>query len=145
MMIDARDIAALLGGRSALKRTVRDFSDLAAAVEEGLPSDAMRALVKSGTTTATEISESVRIPERTLMRLQKRERLPADESDKIYRLAYIVATATKTFDSQEKAHRWLRRPNRALGNRTPLVLIRTEPGLSQVERELGRIEYGELS
>ncbi|MGH7736530.1 MAG: type II RES/Xre toxin-antitoxin system antitoxin [Candidatus Tyrphobacter sp.] len=144
MTVDARDIAALLGGRPALRRSVRNLSDLAAAVEEGLPSDAMRALVKSGASTATEISESARIPERTLMRLQKRDRLPTDESDKIYRLAYIVAAATKTFDDKRKAHRWLRRPNRALGNRTPLALIRTEPGLCQVERELGRIEYGEL-
>lgn len=144
-MIEARDVANLLGGKATLGRVVRDFGDLAAAIEQGLPSRAMRALIAAGATSAKEISESVRIPERTLMRLQRRDRFPVDESDKIYRLAYIVAFATKAIGSAEKAHEWLRRPNRALGNRVPLRTVHTEPGLRQVEQELGRIEYGALS
>lgn len=144
-MIDAQDVAGLLGGRAGLGRSIRSFGDLALAIEEGLPSKAMHALVKSSATTAKEISESVRIPERTLMRMKQRERLTSDESDKIYRLAYIVAFAQKAFGSREKAHSWLRRDNRALGSRKPLAVLRTEPGLRQVERELGRIEYGDFS
>lgn len=144
-MIVAQDVAGLLGGKSGLGRSIESFSDLAVVIEEGLPSKAMRALVKASSTTAKEISESVRIPERTFMRIKKRERLTPDESDKIYRLAYIVAFAQKAFGNQEKAYRWLRRDNRALGSRKPLAVLRTEPGLRQVERELGRIEYGEFS
>ena len=89
--------------------------------------------------------EAVRIPPRTLMRIQTKQRLPADESDKIYRLAYILAAATKALGHREKAGEWLRRPNRALGGATPLSLLSTQPGLQQVEQVLGRIEYGEYS
>ncbi len=99
----------------------------------------------SGAITAKEISEAVRIPPRTLMRIQTKQRLPADESDKIYRLAYILAAATKALGHREKAGEWLRRPNRALGGATPLSLLSTQPGLQQVEQVLGRIEYGEYS
>lgn len=143
--VDARDVAGLLGGKAGVGRAVRNFGDLASAVEEGLPSAAMRALVLRSGATAKEISQSVRIPERTLMRIQKRPRLPADESDKIYRFAYVLAFAAKVFGDREKANDWLRRPNRGLGGVVPLQLIATEPGLRQVERELGRIEYGEIS
>lgn len=144
-MVDAREIAGLLGGRSALGRSIRDFSDLARAIAAGLPSKSMRAIVSSGEASAKEISQSVRIPERTLMRLQNRERLPADESDKIYRLAYVIAAATKALGDRAKAHQWLRRPNRALGGVPPLSMLGTQPGLQQVEQVLGRIEYGEVS
>jgi putative toxin-antitoxin system antitoxin component (TIGR02293 family) len=144
-VVDAKAVARLLGGETTLGRLVANLSDFAAVIEEGFPSAAMRALVESSAATPKEISDSVKIPERTLMRLKKRDRLPADQSDKLYRIAYIVALATRALGDEDKAHRWLRRPSRALGNRIPLMTIRTEPGLREVERELGRIEYGEIS
>jgi len=144
-MVEAREVAKVLGGPSVLGRRVRSFSDLAAAVKEGLPTDAMRALAARTETTSKEISESVRIPARTLMRLQKRERLPADESDKVYRLAHVIATARKVFQDDRTAQRWLREPNLALGGVTPLSLLDSEPGVRQVESVLGRIAYGEIS
>lgn len=144
-MVDARDVAGLLGGKNGVGRPVRNFADLASAVEAGLPTAAVRALVNKAGATAKEISKSVRIPERTFMRIQTRERMPANESDKIYRFAYIVALAAKVLGDRERAHQWLRRANRALGGAVPLRVIGTEPGLRQVERELGRIEYGEIS
>jgi len=144
-MVDAREVARLLGGRTALHRRIDSFEDFVVAIEDGLPSDAMRAMLDSGAVSAREISESVRIPERTLMRMQTKERIPADEGDKIYRLAYVVAAATKALGDRDKARKWLRRPNRALGGVIPLSLLGTQPGLQQVEQVLGRIEYGEYS
>ena len=144
-MVDVREVARLLGGRAALHRRIHSFEDFVGAIEDGLPSDAMRAILDSGAVSAREISESVRIPERTLMRMQTKERIPADEGDKIYRLAYVIAAATKALGDSDKARKWLRRPNRALGGVTPLSLLATLPGLQQVEQVLGRIEYGEYS
>jgi putative toxin-antitoxin system antitoxin component (TIGR02293 family) len=77
--------------------------------------------------------------------MQTKQRIPADEGDKIYRLAYVITAATKALGDREKARRWLRRSNRALGGVTPLSLLGTQPGLQQVEQLLGRIEYGEYS
>ncbi len=144
-MINVQEIARLLGGRNALHRRIQSFEDFAVAIEGGFPSEAMRAIMASGAITAKEVSEAVRIPARTLMRIQIKKRLPADESDKIYRLAYILAAATKALGDRGKAGKWLRRPNRALGGAIPLSLLSTQPGLQQVEQVLGRIEYGEYS
>jgi putative toxin-antitoxin system antitoxin component (TIGR02293 family) len=144
-MVDVRKIARLLGGKSALQRRIQSFGDFALAIEDGFPREAMRAFMDSGSITAKELSEAVRIPARTLMRIKTKQRLPADESDKVYRLAYILVAATNVFGDQEKAGEWLRRPNRALGGATPLSLLSTQPGLQQVEQVLGRIEFGEYS
>lgn len=144
-MVAAREIAGLLGGEKGLGHAVHSLADLASAVESGLPGNTIRKLVSQGLVTAREISDSMRIPERTLMRMQQRERMPLDESDKIYRLAYIIALATKAIGDPNKAHTWLRRKNRALGGDIPLAVIGTEPGLRQVEQILGRIEYGGIS
>ena len=67
------------------------------------------------------------------------------ESDRLYRLARIVALAKHYLGNEEAAHRWLKRPNRALGGRTPLALIDTELGARAVENVLGRIAYGGVS
>jgi len=45
----------------------------------------------------------------------------------------------------ERATRWLKRPNRALGGLAPVAAIDTELGARQVENILGRIAYGGIS
>jgi putative toxin-antitoxin system antitoxin component (TIGR02293 family) len=67
------------------------------------------------------------------------------ESDRIYRLARIVALARQNLGSGDLALRWLKRPNRALGGSAPVAAIDTEVGARQVENVLGRIAYGGIS
>ena len=67
------------------------------------------------------------------------------ESDRIYRLARIVALAKRYLGDAALAHRWLKQPNRALGGKAPLEVIDTEPGARSVEGVLGRIAYGGVS
>jgi putative toxin-antitoxin system antitoxin component (TIGR02293 family) len=67
------------------------------------------------------------------------------ESDRLYRLARIVALAKQFLGENEIAIRWLKTPNRALGGKLPLDLIDTEPGARSVENVLGRIAYGGVS
>ena len=105
----------------------------------------MQHVLSAGDVTATEISDWLRIPQRTLMRIKKRERLPPDESNKLYRFVYIVAVAEKALGNRDRAYKWLRRENGALGGAIPVTLISTEPGCRAVEQVLGRIEYGAVS
>jgi len=58
------------------------------------------------------------------------------------RLARLRASATEALGDSEKGSRWLRRPNRTLGGKTPLETARTEAGLRLVEEALGRVMYG---
>jgi putative toxin-antitoxin system antitoxin component (TIGR02293 family) len=60
-------------------------------------------------------------------------------------LARIVAIANEYLGDHERATRWLKHPNRALGGVPPFAAIDTEPGARQVENVLGRIAYGGIS
>jgi len=57
-------------------------------------------------------------------------------------LVEITARAIEVFGSREKAMRWLRTPVRALGNQTPMSLLRTPEGLVRVQDTLGQVEHG---
>jgi putative toxin-antitoxin system antitoxin component (TIGR02293 family) len=61
------------------------------------------------------------------------------------RLARIIALATHYLGDAQAAYRWLKRPNAALGSRTPIELLGTEPGALAVENALGRIAYDGIS
>jgi putative toxin-antitoxin system antitoxin component (TIGR02293 family) len=53
--------------------------------------------------------------------------------------------AEKALGDAEKAGRWLRKPNRALGGTRPLDLLASDVGARMVERALTRIEHGVVS
>ena len=82
------------------------------------------------------------MPERTLARRQKQARLTADESDRLIRVARVMAHAIQVLGSRDKAANWLRAANRALDGSAPLSLLDTDIGAQQVSEILGRIEYG---
>jgi putative toxin-antitoxin system antitoxin component (TIGR02293 family) len=56
-----------------------------------------------------------------------------------------VVRAEEAFGDEEKARRWLSRPNRAVGGHAPLTLLDSDAGALAVERVLGRIEHGVYS
>ncbi|MGH9525263.1 MAG: type II RES/Xre toxin-antitoxin system antitoxin, partial [Terriglobales bacterium] len=88
---------------------------------------------------------SLDLSARSLQRRRHEGRLARYESDRLYRLARTVALAKHYVGDEESALRWLKRPNRALGGRTPLALVDTELGARSVENILGRIAYGGIS
>ncbi|MCD6392212.1 MAG: DUF2384 domain-containing protein [Planctomycetes bacterium] len=51
----------------------------------------------------------------------------------------------ESFGEPERAHRWLRKPNRVLDGEAPINLLDTDFGAKQVETVLGRIEHGVVS
>ena len=54
----------------------------------------------------------------------------------------IVAEAERVFVDREKAARWLRQPNTALGGKSPLSLLDSEAESRKVEEALVRIDHG---
>src|SRR5277367_4061334 len=82
------------------------------------------------------------ISERTAQRKHRHDALLSPSaSDRLARIDRIFALAEEVFGSEAKAAEWLKRPNRPLGNETPLELLDTDAGAQQVERELRKIEY----
>ena len=112
------------------------------AVAEGLHVSAFERLAAALGMTERRLAECLRMTTSTLARRKRSERLSSAESERLYRIAFIIARAVHVLGSLEDARRWLDTGKRALGGTTPLAFAKTEPGAREVEDLLGRIEYG---
>jgi putative toxin-antitoxin system antitoxin component (TIGR02293 family) len=92
-----------------------------------------------------ELATALDLSPRSLQRRRRTGRLARYESDRLYRLARIVALANEFLGDHERAVHWLKRPNRALGGISPVAALDTELGARQVENILGRLAYGGIS
>jgi putative toxin-antitoxin system antitoxin component (TIGR02293 family) len=82
-------------------------------------------------------------PKRTLARRRaSKEFLTVEETDKALRLKRIAVQAERVFGDAAKAHRWLRKPKRALNGETPVAFLASEEGARKVEEMLYRIDHG---
>jgi putative toxin-antitoxin system antitoxin component (TIGR02293 family) len=134
-----------LGGRKKLGRTLASENDLREAIREGFPPAVLDALVQASGLTLKELARALDLSARSLQRRRRSGRLARYESDRLYRLARIVALAGDCLGDHLRAVRWLKRPNRALGGIAPVEALDTELGARQVENILGRIAYGGIS
>ena len=117
--------------------------EMASLILAGLPTTVLRRVAAFLGLRPAKIGSLVNINEKTLeRRLKAHARLKPDESERVARLMRIISLATAALESEAHAREWLNRPLRELGGRTPLQMTATEPGAREVERVLGRIEYG---
>jgi putative toxin-antitoxin system antitoxin component (TIGR02293 family) len=136
-------IAEVLGGRRALRQKIETSSDLARATRAGLSVDSLDKLAQELSTQRGAIAKLLGISERTLTRrATSNGRLTAAESDRVVRLARVLALAKETLGNMERASRWLQTANRALEGDRPIDRLDTDIGVRSVEQVLGRIEYG---
>lgn len=106
-------------------------------LREGLPVSVLVKFRDNWGLTIMESASSISTPKSTLMRmLERRNRMASGDSDRVCRLASILALAEEYIGDRKKAQRWLRQPNQALGNQTPLRILDTEIGARRVERLL---------
>jgi putative toxin-antitoxin system antitoxin component (TIGR02293 family) len=138
----ASDVASLLGGQPGLGGVVMSDFDLLQAVLDGLPLSAVDAIVDSGAITADEASRLIIHSEDLRERRAGVQRLSQDESDRLIRVARVIAAATDTFTDPGRAARWLRAPNRGLGGMVPVELLATETGAALVHETLHKIDHG---
>jgi putative toxin-antitoxin system antitoxin component (TIGR02293 family) len=145
MVSELHSVIGQLGGESVLGRPLRTQNDLLTAIREGFPQSVVDEVMRSAQLTLKELAASLDLSPRSLQRRRGEGRLARHESDRLYRLARIVALAKKYLGDEKTAIRWLKRPNRALGGASPLASIDTEAGARSVENVLGRIAYGGVS
>ncbi|HEV2425023.1 MAG TPA: antitoxin Xre/MbcA/ParS toxin-binding domain-containing protein [Terriglobia bacterium] len=134
-----------LGGKRVLGRALASDHDMREAIREGFPPSVVDQLMRASGLTLKELAEALDLSPRSLQRRRGTGRLARFESDRLYRLARIVALANESLGDHERALRWLKHPNRALGGVAPVSAVDTEPGARQVENILGRIAYGGIS
>jgi putative toxin-antitoxin system antitoxin component (TIGR02293 family) len=139
-----KETVEVLGGRTALRRTVRTESELAGVIKAGMPVRAVASVV--GQIAADrDVWATVRdviVPEGTYKRRLKEGRLSVGEGERAARLALIFATARHVLGDDGEARRFLHEPHRELGGEKPIVAAETELGARQVEALLWKIYYG---
>ena len=145
MVNELQAVVAELGGERVLGRPLGTEADLRTAIREGFPQSVVEEVMHASGLTLKELAGSLDLSPRSLQRRRRQGRLALYESDRVYRLARILALAKRYLGSEEAVPRWLRRANRALGGKAPLELLDTEPGARSVENVLGRIAYGGVS
>jgi putative toxin-antitoxin system antitoxin component (TIGR02293 family) len=133
-----------LGGERALGRSLSSDHDLREAIREGFPHAVLEELMRSAGLTLKEVADALDLSSRSLQR-RRRGRLARFESDRLYRMARLLALAREALGDDARASRWFKRSNRALGGIAPLAALDTELGARQVETLLGRIAYGGVS
>jgi len=133
----------LSSGAELLGLHAKDSLSLAAKIEEGFPIRTFLRLQGTLDVASAELARLVNITSRTLARRKAEGRLRPDESDRLLRVTRIYKLAFDLFDSDRSAAlAWLRRPNRALNDKTPLRLATTDVGAREVERLVTRLEHG---
>jgi putative toxin-antitoxin system antitoxin component (TIGR02293 family) len=145
MVNELRAVVSELGGKRTLGRTLSSDRDMREAIRDGFPPAVVEELMRASGLSLKELANALDLSPRSLQRRRRSGKLARYESDRLYRLARLVAIASEYLGDQERARRWLKHPNRALGGLAPVAAIDTEVGARQVENLLGRIAYGGVS
>ncbi len=91
------------------------------------------------------LAQYIGVSIKTLQR--KREshtRFTLQESDRMYRIARIMAKAALVFGGDDEAREWMMEKQFILDQAIPFILMQTEAGAQEVEDALGRIASGVL-
>jgi putative toxin-antitoxin system antitoxin component (TIGR02293 family) len=137
-MVTAQPIAEILG----LGTSVRSMQELDSAVNAGLPKRSL-VLLSSRLYRDTRAASAFKfkvIPAATWKRRQKR--LSRQESERIERLARVLAFAEYVLDDRDEARQWMNAPHRELEGKPPLETAQTEIGARRVESVLNKLLFG---
>lgn len=130
-------IGGLLGSPS-------DF-DLVIAARNGIAKKNILSLAKKLSLTMAEMADILHVNERTLQRYTPNTLLRTEYADRVIELARLYERGMEVLGSAEAFNNWLRHPNYAIENQTPLSLLDTSIGFTMVLDVLGRIEQGVYS
>ncbi len=139
---EVEGVVTVLGGPKVLGRGVRSPQDLAEGVRKGLPFAALSSVMEEYGISRGVLCDILHLSPRNFLRRKEQERLSPDESDRLYRLARVLAHANRVFERPDESADWIQTPNAALGKQQPLTLLDTDIGVQQVDQVLGRIEHG---
>ena len=126
-------------------------ADVLAMIERRFPPAMIERLLALGL--QQEEIDLIVLPTRHVqLNLDSKQLLTVSESDRLIRLLRILSQAERVYGSRVRALRWLRRPNRRLGQaesdageaegRTPISLLMTDIGARMVEELLLQIDEG---
>lgn len=113
------------------------------AIRRGFPARALLGLRRRTGFTFDEIAALLDVSAKTVERaISQGSRLGHGVSDRLYRIASVLALAEHVLEDREHALVWLHEPQHGLGGRAPVDLLATKAGAREMENLLGRFEHG---
>lgn len=138
-----RAIVDLLGGENTLGANPKAAVEWQEIIQEGMSVRSAEALKGGIAVPDSLLAALLGISEKTLSRTRAGQgRLDPMASDRLFRVARIVALAIEVLEHRQRGLRWLKRPQIGLGGRVPIQLLTTDAGRNEVGKLLLRIEHG---
>ena len=138
-------VKKILGGHKVLQKSIQNRMDLIELCKNGIARDALVHLAKYMGISMHQLSRILPVTERTIQRCAPGKPLSRIVSEHIIQIAEVAARGTDIFGDKDRFLAWMKIPNLALSNRTPLSLLNSRLGTEMVLDELGRIEHGVFS
>ena len=114
-------------------------------IKEGISKEELENLKEQAGIDYNILSKILVVTKATLHNKKGKDRFDAAVSERILLLADIYSYGYTVFKDREKFNRWMKTPNRALGDVIPLDLAETIYGMEEVKNLIGRIDYGVYS
>lgn len=115
--------------------------DIHELIEAGFSPSNVKALCDLGRISMLECDQI--IPLKTLnARLVRGQQLTVEESDRLFRVAHIIAMAQTLFGDDEKAKRWLFESKDRFSGKSPVAMLSTTQGTHLVEEVLIQVAEG---
>jgi putative toxin-antitoxin system antitoxin component (TIGR02293 family) len=114
-------------------------------IKEGISKEELENLKEQTGIDYNMLAKVLAVTKATLHNKKGKSRFDAFVSERILLLADIYSFGYAVFKEREKFNRWMKTPNRALGNIIPLNLTETVYGMEEVKNLIGRIDYGVYS
>ncbi len=138
-------ISDILGGGEVLQRKLNTRLDLIELGRGGVSKDALLHLANFLKLSVRQIAMLLPITERTVQRYSRGKRFNRVVSEHILQIAEIAARGVEVFGDKNSFISWVKHPNVALANCSPMSLLSSRFGAEMVLDELGRIEHGIIS
>ena len=133
------------GPKTRSAAALRELPAVIGAVQAGLPFTEVEALRSGLDLPLDKLASKLGLSKATLHRRKLEGRLTSAESDRVMRYARLLGRAVEVMGNEEAGRNWLKAAQFGLGMAVPLDYAESEAGAREVERLLGRIDYGEYS
>ncbi len=134
--------ADLLGGVKTFREVPISSMDWVCLIRKGFPILALDSLGSNVDATNAELAKMIGASVGVLAGRRRKKILSPYESERLFRVAKVIARAEDVFDDLANAFAWLKGPNILLATATPISLLDTGIGAELVTNVLGRIEHG---
>lgn len=120
---------------------VPDTMKLIHLIREGVPGKSVALFADALQVSKNEVYRLLHMNPRTAQRVASGT-LDVEKSDHLVQITKVYQRCLEVFEDKDRAMRWLKSPNYALGDQSPWALLDTSEGIELVQDTLVRIEYG---